>query len=215
MGLAMYSGAAFPKAIAAERHWALLDIVRYHSPSEFSTPWLHGPWQWPNGGPLFWSKTPSTSTPESPFCNDLQPSCPHRCKENANGDCTNASKLLLGDLVMLAQKETCICQCCNKYSAKLVSRDMCSFPVHMNERHPKGSRDQQWSEAIFSMRQGRTKGVRCWIGISSKHPKEENKSTPELQHSEPSKIGLEDCPLGHCHCLEFHFFTCMAIHIHP
>lgn len=27
--------------------------------------------------------------------------------------------------------------------AKLISRDMCSFPVHMNERHPKGSRDQQ------------------------------------------------------------------------
>ena len=32
-----------PQVIAAERHWALLDIVHYHSPSEFSTPWLgHG-----------------------------------------------------------------------------------------------------------------------------------------------------------------------------
>lgn len=41
-----------PQVIAAERHWALLDIVRYHSPSEFSTPWPHGPW--PNGPMVQW-----------------------------------------------------------------------------------------------------------------------------------------------------------------
>ena len=42
-----------------------------------------------------------------------QPSYPHRCKENANGDGTNASKLLLGGWVMLALKSSCVCQCCN------------------------------------------------------------------------------------------------------